>query len=404
MKKKVTKIIFGIVAIPVIIIAAIAGLINLFDRLGMSFTTEGNVGSLPILVIATVCVIGIAIAACFSWKKSALIRGISYTFLTFIGAAACVLVVLFVLELFQYHNPVITNLPCGSYYDPKRHHIFLGPGAPEGTIQFLMAVSTVAQKAKDGDAEAQWELGMHYIEGYGVPHNEVEGVKWLRRSAGQGNSMGQFTLGLAYFNGTGVRKNRTEAINWFRRAAEQGLEDAIEFLQAIAEADMLREVAEQGDADAQRELGMRYVFGDGVPQDYSAAVKWFRMAAEQGHTAGQYHLAVCYRRGQGVPQNNVESFKWMRKAAEQGLNSAQSNLGIYYLEGTGVDQDYQEALRWLHLAAEQGHSAAQCVIGECYLWGRGVPENKEEAIRWLRKSSAQGYEPATNLLQEIEGQ
>jgi len=118
------------------------------------------------------------------------------------GAVFAAVVVVFVLAMYLFDGfPVVTNLPCGSYYDPKRHHIFLTPDATSDTIQFLTTVSMTAMKAKNGDAEAQWQLGMYYIEGHGVPHNEVEGVRWLRRSAGQGNSVGQFLLGLSYFNG-----------------------------------------------------------------------------------------------------------------------------------------------------------------------------------------------------------
>ena len=47
-----------------------------------------------------------------------------------------------------------------------------------------------------------------------------------------------------------------------------------------------RRLAEQGDADAQYNLGYRYVTGIGVPQDRAEAVRWLRLAADQGHTHG----------------------------------------------------------------------------------------------------------------------
>ena len=64
--------------------------------------------------------------------------------------------------------------------------------------------------------------------------------------------------------------------------------------------------------------------GQGVPQDYAEAVKWYRLAAEQGYAAAQYNLGVMYDNGQGVPQDYAEAVKWYRLAAEQGdamLNS-----------------------------------------------------------------------------------
>src|SRR4029077_12512676 len=55
--------------------------------------------------------------------------------------------------------------------------------------------------------------------------------------------------------------------------------------------------------------------------------------------------------GQGVPQDYAEAAKWYRKAADQGFAEAQSNLGAMYAKGQGVPQDYVEAYKWFDLAA-----------------------------------------------------
>ena len=61
-----------------------------------------------------------------------------------------------------------------------------------------------------------------------------------------------------------------------------------------------------------------YDNGQGVPQDYAEAVKWYRLAAEQGDVAAQYNLGIMYDNGDGVPQDYKEAVKWYRLAAEQG--------------------------------------------------------------------------------------
>ena len=64
-------------------------------------------------------------------------------------------------------------------------------------------------------------------------------------------------------------------------------------------------------------LGIMYDNGQGVPQDYKEAVKWYRLAAEQGYVCSiqsWYHV----RNGEGVPQDYKEAVKWYRLAAEQG--------------------------------------------------------------------------------------
>jgi len=80
----------------------------------------------------------------------------------------------------------------------------------------------------------------------------------------------------------------------------------------------LRIKAEQGDATAQFNLGFMYCDGEGVPQDYKEAVKWYRMAAEQGNATAQNNLGFMYCKGQGVPQNFVEAYAWFNLAAAQG--------------------------------------------------------------------------------------
>jgi TPR repeat protein len=85
----------------------------------------------------------------------------------------------------------------------------------------------------------------------------------------------------------------------------------------------MRKAAEAGDADAQYDLGLMYHDGEGVPEDYVEAVKWFRKAAEQGHAAAQFYLGIAYHGGVGVPKDDAEAVKWLRKAAEQGHARAQ---------------------------------------------------------------------------------
>jgi len=63
-------------------------------------------------------------------------------------------------------------------------------------------------------------------------------------------------------------------------------------------------LAEQGNANAQYNLGLMYQKGDGVPQDDKTALKWYRLAAEQGNASAQYNLGAMYYKGEGVPQDN----------------------------------------------------------------------------------------------------
>ena len=79
------------------------------------------------------------------------------------------------------------------------------------------------------------------------------------------------------------------------------------------------QAAEQGNAQAQLDLGVMYYKGEGVRQDYAQAVQWFRKAAEQGDANAQYNLGVMYTQGQGVRQNLVIAKEWYGKACDNGL-------------------------------------------------------------------------------------
>jgi hypothetical protein len=121
----------------------------------------------------------------------------------------------------------------------------------------------------------------------------------------------------------------------------------------------VRTCAEQGDADAQNNLGLMYDNGEGVPEDDAEAVRWYRLAAEQGDAFAQDNLGSMYENGAGVPEDDAEAVRWYRLAAEQGDAFAQNNLGFMYDNGEGVPEDDVLAYMWWNLAAAQGDEDAQ---------------------------------------------
>jgi TPR repeat protein len=117
--------------------------------------------------------------------------------------------------------------------------------------------------------------------------------------------------------------------------------------------------AETGHAPDQYNLGVIYAEGNGVPEDYGEAVRWYRLAAEQGHASAQNNLGLMYTEGNGVPEDDAEAVRWYRLAAEQGDALAQTNLGFMYGNGDGVPRDLVFAYTWFNLSAAQGNETAQ---------------------------------------------
>ena len=87
--------------------------------------------------------------------------------------------------------------------------------------------------------------------------------------------------------------------------------------------------------------------------DYATALREFRPFAEQGDADAQNDLGFMY--ANGVPQNYAEAVKWYRKAAEQGVAEAQFNLGVMYANGRGVLQDTLRSHMWSNIASANGH-------------------------------------------------
>ena len=80
--------------------------------------------------------------------------------------------------------------------------------------------------------------------------------------------------------------------------------------------------------DAQFSLGVMYRTGEGVPQDYATAMRWYTKAAEQGLAEAQYNLGNMYVSGEGVPRDIVMAYMWFELAAALGDEDAKTNKGI----------------------------------------------------------------------------
>ena len=127
---------------------------------------------------------------------------------------------------------------------------------------------------------------------------------------------------------------------------------------AVSDFETIRKAAEQGQADAQTNLGVMYYNGEGVVKNAQEAVKWWLKAAEQGNAEAQYYLGLMYDNGVGLVKNFQEAVKWYRKAAEQGQADSQFSLGLMYVTGEGVVKNFTTAYAWFLLAKFNGYEKA----------------------------------------------
>ena len=78
--------------------------------------------------------------------------------------------------------------------------------------------------SKQGDLQAQFWLGEHYMTGNGVEIDYDQAVYWWSKAAKHGNAQAQHGLGFCYYYGNGVECDYSQAVYWYRKAAEQGIE------------------------------------------------------------------------------------------------------------------------------------------------------------------------------------
>ena len=200
---------------------------------------------------------------------------------------------------------------------------------------------------------------------------------WLPLAeAGDPNS--QRGLGVMYQRGDGVKKDTAEAIKWLQLSANAGHPEAQYF------------------------LGYIYGNGDGVKTDINKAIKWYQSSAKSGHKQAQYGLGMAYYYGEGVEKDLAKAFELIQSSANQGFVDAQYALGFAYYNGEGVGKDFNEAFRWFEASALQKSMYGQLSLAIAYENGQGVGMNTAEAIKWYKLAADQGSPQAVKSLKRLE--
>ncbi len=200
--------------------------------------------------------------------------------------------------------------------------------------------------------------------------------------------------------------------------------------------DELLAQAEEGDAQAQAEVGQALLTGNGVEKDESAALEWIERAAAEENARGLFLLATLISvgahperpadeaipllkraaelgdgfaqldYGTGILEGEVpavtlrQGVRFVRLAAEGGVIEAQRNLGLYYGGGSPhFPVDHIQSMRWFTAAAEQGDAIAQVNLARMLQFGRGeIEPNAARALELYEAAATQGQREAQSSL------
>lgn len=177
-----------------------------------------------------------------------------------------------------------------------------------------------------------------------------------------------------YLVGRGVQKDPIQAAYWYRKAADQG------------------------DPEAQNQLGYLYTWGIGVARDPAEAFRWFARAAGYGCQSAKLNLAVLYFRGAGTPRDVPLAVDLLNQLAEKGNARAAAYLGILYLTGSSIPRDQARAEKWLGKAAKAKNPEAEYSMGVLWSSGSSHEHDPAKAVKFLRDAARHGYVPAMHAL------
>lgn len=191
------------------------------------------------------------------------------------------------------------------------------------TVQ-LKRLNDCFDAAKHGSSSAQFAMGdFCYESGY-----YEDAVYWFTQSARQENPHAANGIGRCFYHGYGVRTSPRKAFNWFRHSASNGCPEGM---------NNYAKCLEEG-------------FGNVLPNSRKA-MKYYRSAADLANVPAQYNLGVHYLFGDGVKPNKDEGMKWLENAAFLGSPSAYLALGNIYNEGLGgVEANKNVAESWYNKA------------------------------------------------------
>lgn len=194
------------------------------------------------------------------------------------------------------------------------------------------AFKIFTEAAEQDAPEAEFHLGLLYLNGWGCQKDEVAGFKWALKAAEGGFTKAKSLAGYCLIEGIGVKKNEAEGVKWYQKAIDDD------------------------DALAAFRLSECYLLGShGIEKNYKKGIELLQKASAQDVTDAQFILAGIYYNGDfGVPKNKSEAAGMFKKLAEQGHAQAMFNYGMCLLKGDGVYEDVDEGIKWMEKSAAAG--------------------------------------------------
>ncbi|KAL8688114.1 MAG: hypothetical protein Q9218_005894 [Villophora microphyllina] len=277
----------------------------------------------------------------------------------------------------------------------------------------------------NGDALCQYELGLMYLNGFGVRKDPVTAADYFKEAANQDFASAQTYLGQLFLDQGDI----STAIRYFDLAARHGHIEAFYHLAEISNNGIGRErscgvatayyklVAEKSEPIHSSFDEANDAYDDG---DVDTALPLYMMAAEQGYEAAQANVAyildghrsvlsldslIPWKKHRNVLRNAALALIYWTRSAKQSNIDSMVKMGDYYLGGHGIEADMEKAATCYQTAAET-HQSAQALwnLGWIYENGIGLEQDFHLAKRFYDQAletNQEAYLPVTMSLLKL---
>ncbi len=328
--------------------------------------------------------------------------------------------------LVNFTNYGVKGVNAKTFYDIKIDLSKLVAITPEEAYQkgykalhekdYASAIKNLTYSANSGFGNAQYQLGLIYLEGKGIPKDIVLAEKWLELASNNGIIQASNKLGDLYLDGNLKPKDNehpySKSTRLYYRGSKKGDSYShfklgwlcLVFYKNIKNAeDHYEKASLNHDYELMYKIGYTYDGTSASTLNLSEAIKnnivkkWYERASP-GSAAASFKLGEMFYSGrEGIPMDKSLAETYLLRSIEKGGKGGVI-VGNIYRE----KKEYEKAFYYYKKEAERGdNSWAMFLTGEWYINGWGTPRNRQEGIRWLKKSASMGRSDALKKLKEM---
>lgn len=231
--------------------------------------------------------------------------------------------------------------------------------------------------ADAGDSRSQYYLAYMYLNGYGVPQSDVQGLAYLEKAVADDYAKAESLLAYLYASGTIVEENKPLAVELYEKAAAQG------------------------DDDALLNLGIMYYLGNGVENDRAKSLELLQKVNKTRRPVVGRYLGNLYQYStdENIRKKSKDMYTY---AAYNGDMPSMHALGFVEQSGLLADKNPAEAVKYYTYAASQGYAPSQYILATLYANGEGVSRDMYKAHAWMVMSENRGFENAADGRRQLE--